>query len=333
MASRYLTEPFDAVFAVKGLAPKHPVFALVLADDSGVVIKQDSPNKQGGAEGLKHNLSIMKTVSPQAAGKMLVPSEVQAIKDYVVRSKQYITKLKQQPDKDLEELEHYIGQYQNWYKMAEAPGLIDLATALSQARAATNASKRGIRDIAQALNAPGGFETLGRIVAADLYNVNSDRFYLNENFGSRDGAHDETLGQRYRVLQNIGNVMVTVQKKDRIVLGLDSYDPTSDYHDIHQQIDAADAGWWGSLLSTAKRPRLGNFCQDIFLDLEEALGPRNRKFSFLNQKRLDPRGAQRIYDGTQQGRAMIIEKVIKLAGKMAAGTNSGLQSRLLIIQS
>ena len=330
-----MQQPIDDVSGVKLLAgTDHPVFLLQMPDDSGLVIKREESRDPAQ---LKNNMSLMRAVSGAGAGKVLNPGELTVIDDYLLRCQIYAQSMQQTEDVSVAELRRQrTAPKQAWHKMAEAPGLIDVKQALVQLQAQ---NKQGVRMISAALNAQGGFETLGRIVAVDLFTGNMDRFDVNEAEGERAACYNPMTKEKFRVMQNLGNVMVSVQKKDRIVLGLDSYDPSSGYNDMSKDIghlednNFSNLAWSGRLLSPKENARLKGFCKDIYADLEEAFGPRNRKFAFLNQKRLDPRGPQRLLTGVEEGRKLVITKVQKLAGKMSAGTNAGLQSRLLIIQS
>ena len=310
MASKYLKQSFAGVFGVKGLAPTRPVYLLQMEDDTGIVIKKE----QGvaSAANLKHNLSIMKTVNRQSEGKLLDAGEIQAVQDYLSLSKAYQQSLHIPEEADTVELrlDFQGAATAGWFKMEEAPGLITVASALKQLQ---NNDKQGVRLIAKTLNEQGGFETLGRIVAADIYNGNGDRFSLNDGPGVKAGYYDEVTQTKYRVIFNLGNVLVSVRKKDRLVLGLDSYDPNNKNSDINQTIEALDAKadfdfdkWQGGLLSSGQTERRKAFCADIFEDLNDILGPRNRRFYFLKQKRLDPKRAARISKGMDEGRRLII---------------------------
>jgi hypothetical protein len=234
-----------------------------------------------------------------------------------------------------------IAQPGTWIKMHQAPGIMDLNGAIQAL--INNQDKTGVRQIAKALNNSGGFETLGQIVAADLYNHNSDRF-IPSSLGWGAAANDR-IGQqngkftKFQALGNVGNVLITIKSKTASPIGLDSFDPNSDYADVSKTIEALEQQnvypWLGRFLAKDRANDRQTFAQEIYDDLESALGPRKRaglaKVFNMSDKRLKSDGAKRILAGMETGTKKLREKLTLLVRRAPMNSAPGLQSRLNII--
>jgi hypothetical protein len=180
--------------------------------------------------------------------------------------------------------------------------------------------KTDVRFIAAALNAPGGLEKLGQVIAADFFIGNTDRFVYPP-----PGC--KWQGQRLKTLQNVGNVFIAIdEKQDKgRVAGLDILDPSNGHKNTSGKLKDGYE-WMGELLDKSKAEKRMKFCHDVIDDLNYILGPRNRKFSFLETKRLGSQAANRLYQGMKTG----CEKIqgICLPYRKAHGTlPTGLEDR------
>lgn len=319
---------------VKWIGKPHPVFLLWSDDDnSTLVIKRE--HKALTPEPLKHTLKMMTLANPAAAGKVLKSNEVNCIRGHI-EDAEYIAELvpEMRLSEDLIQLKNELTQQGTWFKMQYVPGLLSVKAAAEQLR--LNADKTGVRKFAKALNDKGGFENLGRIVAADLYNDHHDRFMprlpkyitdvskLEYNTNERIGDFNPRLvekGQksRLRVTLNLGNVLIFLNRHIHQPIGLDSFDPNSYFSDLNKRVTESEADWtcaWsGRLLCRAHRDILKLLVQDIVDDLEDILGPRNRRYSFLSHRRLDKDGKERILKGIGQATTQIVAQLRSLINR------------------
>ncbi len=155
--------------------------------------------------------------------------------------------------------------------------------------------KSGVRAFVRALNAPGGFETLGKVIAADLVNDNRDRFAL-------DGGWSPKIGGRtfaFKALVNPGNVFIKIASHGASsISGLDFIEPgrvqnkdinlpLKDDHSIHHL--------------SAKEIR-AKLAADVVADLELLVNPKRGRFSF---NKLDSNAAKRLQAGMVEGAQLI----------------------------
>lgn len=334
MTSPYLARRFNIVSQVAALAPGHPVFMIVVDDDSKLVIKREDGVADDKHVGL--NLRVMKSTGAGGGGKVLDKGELDAVQNFLDDSRDLAAQLNQPEAADVQSLRSNFlggGGGMVWFKMAEAPGLMDVGGAIQKL---AQGEKTGVRAVANALNAPGGFETLGKIIAADLVNGNVDRFSPNARGGSRNGSTNSRSGEKYRTLINAGNVLLQAKGGVHTPVGLDSFYGGTVFRDTSKSIgeleDYGDETWGGRMLSSTGRQRLKEYAKDIYDDLVEALGPRNRKVFFLSKNRLDKNGPQRLYAGMIAGRDLIKSRLAKSMGK-SGKAYAGLQDRYNILNS
>jgi hypothetical protein len=324
-----MNEAFDGFDGVKALAPGHPVFLLGAADKSYLVVKQE--NAVGAKVNLNANLKAMSAATGKAAGKALVQGELDAIRDFLQDSQDALRLWRIPEPLGVVALRNAFIIPGTWYKMPEAPGVTDLKAAVADL--INNQDKTGVRAIAKSLNAAGGMEMLGRIIAVDLYNGNTDRF-VADGLG---GALNPRTNIRFRVMQNIGNVLLSIENGKLKPVGLDSFEAASIYADVTktiQAIELTDAGmapgWSGRKLTDAQAAWRLQFAQSICDDLEDAWGLRNRKLSILRKKRLNSDAAARLAKGMRDAIIELKNHVRLRAAKINAP--AGLASRLAILE-
>ncbi|HCT59218.1 MAG TPA: hypothetical protein DGD08_18610 [Gemmatimonas aurantiaca] len=290
--------------AIVRLSPGRPVFLATATDGSEVVLKQEVLQHAGEKENLKFALKVMKTGSDSAKGKILTDTEVRALQDYIDTYEYIADVLGKELDPDKKALKTCLDEQNGaWFKMDKGDGVVDMKGARERAAAG---DKSGIRDIAAALNATDGLESLGRIVACDLWNGNADRF-------SPHGTGRSDL----IVTTNVSNVLLSVQNGNLKPIGLDAYEAMGAYRDMRQTLDNLEFGdyWSGRLLGTAQSGPLTQFCKQIVEDLETMLGPRNRKNLLGRKKRLVSNAVNRLKHGIVSGALPIKAKMRQVAGK------------------
>lgn len=183
---------------------------------------------------------------------------------------------------------------QKWVKMRALRLLIldEAATKMGEG------DKTDVRVIAASLNAPGGLEKLGSIIAADFFIGNRDRFV----WPPPGSSWPKENGERLKALQNVGNVFVSIDSRQNkgVPSGLDILDPGNPFKNITRKMDL-DEEWMGLLLGAEKNDDRSQFAHDVIADLNYILGPRNRRFKFLQQERLGPQASNRLLVGMKNG--------------------------------
>ena len=308
----------DYLEGIVNLSPHRPVFLVTATDGSHVVIKQEVQVHANDLQNMKFALKVIKQVSPAAAGKTLDNYEIEVLRGFVDQ-REYVAQVLAQPfDPGLAYMKQLLGQAGMWYKMEKAEGIVSIDGARAKAAAG---DKTDVRNIAAAFRAPDGLEALGRIVAADLWNGNNDRF-----------APGGTGGNGYRVCQNPGNVLLATQGTLKPI-GLDAYEAMGAFRSYAQTIPNLEGvdQWPGRLLGDDKHAELRAFCQDAIDDIEQILGPRNRRgLGKLGTTRRLPRNAvTRLQHGVMAGALPIKAKMRQLAGR--ANPPVGLISRLTVL--
>lgn len=322
MAHFGLSKPIDShyLMGVVNLSANRPVFLVTATDRSHVVIKQEVQVHANDVQNMKFALKAVKTVSPAAAGKTLTIAEVQVLQEYVDMH-EYIADATMKPlSADLTYLKQLLTANGMWYKMEKADGIVNIEDAKNKAAAG---DKTDVRAIAAAFSAPDGLEALGRIIAADLWSGNNDRF-----------APGGTGGNGYQVCQNPGNVLLATQGSLKPI-GLDAYEAMGvfrNYNATIAQLEGADE-WGGRLLADTPgaRQRLKAFCTLVIADLETLLGPRNRRgLGRLGRtSRLPSNAVTRLQHGVISGSLPIRAKMRQLAGR--PNPPVGLIDRLTIV--
>jgi hypothetical protein len=184
-------------------------------------------------------------------------------------------------------------------------------------------SKDIVRTFVSSLKETGGLEQLGRIVASDLFNGNSDRFWP-------DSAGQKKVGPftfKLRCAVNLGNIMLISSGAGFKATALDYVDPNAKHRDIAGPLAAIEtkAQWKGRLLADRKARR--SFADDIVHDLEEILNPKKGRFSF--KSKLGSNAASRVDKGLLEG-ARMIKTYLNAKSKPL---ETGLADRLAILQN
>lgn len=309
-----VNSPIDAndILMVSVLAQGHPVYLLRGPNLSRLVIKQETVSFNGGRkEALRTNVNLMHAVDTNARVVVLSGAEVQEITNYVQHEAYVCNLIGTTLDPDLQDLSNALAANGKWVKM----GVKQLANLESAGNARinnNNPDKTGVRQFAAALNAAGGLEKLGEILAVDLFNDNQDRFCVQ-------GQGPAFNGNNLQFMVNVGNVLLSSGRPS----GLDSWDPTGPTRRTRQQLANADPNteWGGYLLGPAASVTInGNvitrdaFARGVIADLEVVLGPRDRKLPILRKKRLEKHAETRLKQGMTSGATKIRTHLRTLAG-------------------
>lgn len=290
------------IYIVKALAPGHPVFQIEgFGDDHGkvdaLVIKQEGAQ---AATNVKSATSLMNIVDRNARTIVLNPMEVQQLKLWAGGS--------ELPDltalRAAKELETQLGYQGAWVKM-EVKKLTMLDEAVNKRLDANNPDKADVRLIAKGLRKSGGLEKLGEIIAADLFNGNSDRFgtpIKSERMGIASGPG----GINLVTINNVGNVFFECSGRGSgKPIGLDSYDPRNEWKVLNNSaltgMTPTDFRWGGIVLQRNKKAEREEYAREIVVDMEALLGPRNRKIPRGTTNRLGTRRKARLVHGMDSG--------------------------------
>jgi hypothetical protein len=321
----------------------NPVFLLTAYDNSVLVLKREEATVN--PVNLKYNLKFVKAVNPAARGKVLDPEEIANLKSCIALHEWLSKRGYQTASPDLAKLRDALNQHGTWFKMQEVKELANLRSVILDAQ--NNANKGPLRQFVASLNAKGGLESLGQVVAVDLFNQNQDRFCprvpvahpLTYDTGATKygGKAHDLGGKEFFVLVNLGNVMLGLDNNKKKAVALDSFDPFSgSFTDVNQtieQLEAAGGIWFGRMLTAGARHFRKLYAEDIVNDLEFAWGPRNRKFKFLKSTRLDSNAAKRIFHGMESAIPVIKQKLHALINKPGRLAPPGLLSRYAILNS
>lgn len=323
-------------------APDKYIYGAKNGDGSDLVIKMEAVTVDDAS--MAHGLGMMAQLSPGGETKLMSAQEVAEVQNFVNNriaddlllnngvSPQYILDL----DLALQQ------QGRKWTKARLVTNLSTLADAAAALNSAAANRKDGVRAFARMLNNEHGLEAIGRMVAVDAYNHNLDRFdptllMTRELTSAQSGQEISVLDKATlvprRVLVNSGNVFITFQRERNRLVGLDSFDPYQSFH-LGDTINAREdfAGMWAGwiLQDTPRGRRLREaYAELIAEDLNDILGRRDRRFSFLRDKRLDSNAPHRIRIGMKAQRDVIVAALKRLCAN--GGGTKGLQDRYNII--
>lgn len=305
------------------------VYKLIGHSGEVLVLKVESSFAVNNQQ-LKHAKFAMKTVDSKAGKvKALAASEIQALKDWVDFMKRVTNDFADnminnfsagQATLDLSR----VLDLPLWYKMP----LADLTDAdkLLEARLGVGSGGQPDKSVMQlfldGLKSDGGLEQIGKIIAADMYIGNSDRF--NPNEGSEKHYGNKKIN--FKCVKNPGNVfMIGKNTQQRIAFsGHDFLDPNSGYRNYDMSLSEVkssyDEEWLGYTLCNKNERK--KFAKNIIHDLETILTP-NRK-SFSPFRKLGDQAYKRVENGMLQGMRDIVNA---LNGPKLKSQPKGVQER------
>jgi hypothetical protein len=152
------------------------------------------------------------------------------------------------------------------------------------------------RKIADILNAPMGLEKLGKIIAADAFNGNTDRIDFTGTGVPKPGG--------FKCLANVGNFFIVDEPTGPTINGLDYYDPNNCFKDIFRNLREKSSEctiYPGSILHPENDKILEKKLKDLIDDFDEILAPRNRNFIGLSKSRLPSNALSRLKSGVRNG--------------------------------
>ena len=307
------------------------IFLLRGRDGSTLVLKAET-----GVTGdkIKATAPVMKAIDPSVKMKPLTQSEVMQLKQFLRSWKMYVEFLKfvtgsdtdlpisADEKKSMDELETCVNQYgagggsgrsdiakMSYQKMSTLSSVLKV-----EGKPANDASwdeaRSTFAEFVKALNASGGLEKLGQIVAGDFFIGNQDRFV-----SSGRGVQVQLYGEKHRlnVILNLGNVIVVKDAKGKARPSmLDYMDPNTEFLDPTLTLATMrNADDWPMRVLLDKKQRFA-FAEKLVEDLEYILKPEKSLFGF--NKLGGSRAPSRVNDGIVKG----IKAIIKTLGPRQA---------------
>ncbi|MBI4906912.1 MAG: hypothetical protein HY820_25005 [Acidobacteria bacterium] len=294
---------------IKELGTHGNVWLLKGFDQDKIVVKWE------GAEAvtIKSANPAIKAIAPSAKLKILSPEEMNAIDQYILNFEEFAREyqaLGMAPSApEQKAIDNFKDKKRRARNLGNAPFLkMEPVNVMDLAEAYLNrleGNKGDLRAFTATLNATGGLERLGKIIAVDLFIQNEDRFWPGNGNPTVKPVGVEGATIQTRCLNNVGNVFridtgngVEVGALDFIYHGFDINKPLADCERV--------GGEWGGRVLADKRRREG-FAKDVVHDLEHVLNPRKGRFSL--KTKLKPDAASRIASGMVQGAALIRDKL------------------------
>jgi hypothetical protein len=313
----------DDIHIVKELKANKVWKLINITGDEELVIKIDANE----ASQIKDANRVAKVIDPMAKVKILSLPEVNALKEYVriyqelsayFDAHQLTCKALEQTEKEsvanLKKMLDDLDKYPEPFVKMQSLTVHNLEEAAIQR---SQGNKELVKDFASILKAQGGLEKLGEVVAVDMFNDNTDRFYPGYNTTRKFGTFNILL----KVCVNPGNVMMALNDQNNLSITiLDFIDPQSNLKTYNAPITGAAAG----INAITDRRLRKQFAKDIISDLESFLHPKKSKYSVLTK--LGSNAATRLERGMVQGMNKIRAK---LSSKYPGGLPGSVANRLL----
>jgi len=279
------------------------------------------------SERLNFPIELMNHVDPNGQSRVLTRSELMAVRNWAQQNGMKITMtggpsfLDMVKDALMPPLPPGMQIKQNtnyqtiaWSIMAVKVNMLDLLSA-SEHRTKSG-SKDQIRRIAAAFKAPGGLEKMGQILAVDAFSGNNDRLQWTPELRPTIGQWN---GVTMEIIINPGNVFLAFEQNRDVILGLDSFDPNTQFGNMRDF--QTNSLYPGTYLNPAQGPAREKIFKSFCNDVEGLLGPRDRTFSFQKQTRLPIDAARRLATGWKTGsdKVLAFYKAKYAAGKIPFG--------------
>lgn len=322
-----LTSPIKAadIAGVK-VYKEGKVFLVQGIDGSEVVVKYDAP----GLDQVKATTLAVKAIDPAARMKVLSTGELHELERWC---------------EDIADLEAFYAQLVKEGMIKSSPfsknrdAASDLHATIKEAKkynsflakmnkmtvhniedAVEERGKGGkdlLRAFAKGLKDDGGLEMFGKVMAADMFNQNFDRF----NPEPPPKAVTKTIGPfnfTFRALVNVSNILMQDTGTMFKATVLDYADPQRGFSHPGIKLANISSDWGGSFIVDKKKRK--KFAEDIVYDLEQLLNPKKSKFSLKTKLGRD--AAKRIEAGMILGCREIcsyLEARLKQKGALAPG--------------
>ena len=306
---------------------------LLQGNGQDIVIKQEDI-KAANATHFDLSKKAMGVIDKNVkASKKLSENEVQALARYVIKQKALVHfQMKDRLPGATSDLDQALANLRDaslrqvWFKMPHTP-MDNLQSALEAKHGMTlysfdkdseacEQSDKPMRTFLKTLKGSGGLESLGKIIAIDMFSGNGDRVV--------PGAfRKETIAgysYRFNAIQNIGNLLITGSGKAKTLTGMDFADPNSVLLEADKALDVQTqrGEWLGDhITDPAKRK---TFAIAIIGDLEQlfTLGKKKTLRDRLpgDKTALGGNAVKRLEAGMVSGAHMLAKSILdKIAQK------------------
>lgn len=302
----------DDIVEIRGLSPGQPVWLVVGDMGSSIVIKAESTGERTGSTVLREVSEVMAIVSPGMKNiKPLTNQELASLRQWI----RLMTLLNDGSDEKysrmLELITGALNNPQKTFVKMETLKLVSIG----------EGDDKTSKKIGKALNAPGGLEDMGRIIAADMFNSNNDRFFFsnleNPPCGIRWGD------KHFNYLINPGNIMIRELGGGHAQLtGMDTFDNSS-YGSMSAPV--IERTWAYRIFDPAMRdnavPQIAALCAK---DLKWVVG---KTTGVISRYRLEKNAKDRLANGMIQGANQIEQYFRMKYSNNGKGAPAGFASR------
>lgn len=296
------------------------VFLLEGEADSSIVVKGEVTEESFK---VSHVNQIMNIVSPNARSKVLSRTELNALEGAL----RDFTTMDGGDDQD------YTNAIKAMTNVIKGGQRVLIKMETLKLTTLEKANDRNSKKIGKALNAPNGLEDLGKIISADMFVGNNDRFDFSQMFDNDtkdrprfswgDGIHKKPLWYLY----NVGNIMVHESLTHFQVIGLDAFDYNNRTTGWQRFADDDERERWPYRIfhPDLRKGWVALLSERVAEDMKTVVG---KTTGTISRYRLARNAAQRIAIGMNLG-ADLIEKAFKAKyGHPGAITPPGLIERI-----
>jgi hypothetical protein len=305
----------EDIGAIQGLANKQPVWAVHGITVGCVVVKADTV-KFGNHSSVDQSNELMNLVTPSGKTKPLERVELMALGQWTNWISQGLDDLDPLEKQSIVFLKDCLNEHgRSWFKMEMLHQISTLKT-----------EKEGQgKKVAKALNAKDGLETLGRIIAVDMFNSNNDRFGFNSGVDQVPQGC-QWNGEYLNYLANVGNIVIRQVGESYEIVGLDAFDPFSRLSGL--MIPEMRNWKWAFDIFNPRydNPKMIDIVAERCVeDLNKVIGKRKR--AFISSYRLGKEAPRRLAAGLRDGARIIEQHFQNKYGKSRVGLPPGLQIR------
>jgi hypothetical protein len=301
----------DDIVQIRALSGAQPVWLVEGDMGSSVVVKAEATKEGNSSNVLREVSEVMSIVSPGMKNiKPLTSQELASLRQWIKLMRLLDDNSDPQFTSLLETISGHLNNPLRTFMKMETLKLVTLNERDDQT------SKK----IGKALNAPGGLEDMGKIIAADMFNKNNDRFYFETI--ERPPCGMKWGERRLNYLINPGNIMLReIGGGQAQLTGMDTYDNSSAGG---LSTDVQENTWAYRIFNPNMRnhavPQIAKLCAK---DLKHVVG---KTTGVISRYRLEKNASERLGNGMTQG-ADEIERYFRMKYPNGRGAPIGLASR------
>ena len=294
MAKLSFDRPFQEadILEIRPLTQQQPVWLMTGEMESSIVIKAESQGERSSSV-IKTIVEVMSVVSPGGQMKKLENIELNALRKWVYLAKNVDDGMDSDFTRALSGVQTALDNPMRVMMKMETLKLITL----------DSNDEKAAKKIGKALNYKGGLEDMGKIIAADMFNGNSDRFNFSNIMHPGGGTIWGTEKTKLKYLMNIGNIMIREDGNEAKLVGMDPFDNSSQSGGLGTMSNNEKAEWPYRIFHPSTRVQLVRQIADLCAeDLREVIG---KKRGIINLYRLSGDAGSRIARGMNEGADLI----------------------------